>query len=155
MLEKHMIFILFMRLKMKIAWTSCAKPRFSRKRPEIKNKCTNRLITSCTCKIKQQIMPKHHNKLRSKEIKFDIKLSNMHNFMDNAPFHSNFILESSPIKDLHEYHNELENRWDRKSTSWRTASWNSCYKAQQCLKSLLQCLLRWLMMNWMLQYAWI
>lgn len=36
---------------------------------------------------------------------------------------------------------------------WRTTSENSCYKAWQWLKSLLQCLLKWLMVNWMLQHT--
>ena len=36
---------------------------------------------------------------------------------------------------------------------WRTEPGIVFYEAQQCLKSPLWCLLKWLMINWMLQYA--
>lgn len=112
---------------MKIAWTSCTNPRFSRKLPEINKINTNRFFISCSCKIKQQFTLKHHALLRSKKIQNDLKTSIMHNFMDNAPFHSNFIPEWSPIKDLYKYHDEFKNNWTRNLTSLKNRTFELHY----------------------------
>lgn len=49
----------------------------------------------------------------------------------------------------------MQNNWNRKSTSWRAAPLNRALQAQQCLKYLLWCLVRWLMEKTKLKRTWI
>ena len=83
-------------------------------------------------------------------------MSNIQSSITNSKQHQVTRFKAQIHQDNKIYTNiimKFKNNWDRILTSWRTEVGIVLHKAQQRLKSSLQCLMKWLMMNLKLQHT--